>query len=176
MSEDKLLPLEQMPAWLRDAVKEIAARWIKTGGDSVDWPSLYEHMGAAILRHLPKQRILGVCCDCHYGGEDETPCAAREDGTHCVHWWEGPSAPRAPDEAALLPPAPDAGLLREAALASQDARQIADWPALSTLPPLAVLDEMRRIARRAASRLDAAVLRAAASRPGAPASPAEEGA
>ncbi len=99
-----------------------------------------------------------------------------DDAQRHTHTWHDREDFIAKVLPALLPPAPDAGLLREAALASQDARQIADWPALSTLPPLAVLDEMRRIARRAASRLDAAVLRAAASRPGAPASPAEEGA
>jgi hypothetical protein len=31
----------------------------------------------------------GVCCGCGYAGEEEMPCAGREDGTHCVHWWDG---------------------------------------------------------------------------------------
>lgn len=22
-------------------------------------------------------------------GDEETPCPKREDGTHCVHWWDG---------------------------------------------------------------------------------------
>lgn len=29
----------------------------------------------------------GVCCGCGYVGVDDTPCPAREDGTHCDHWW-----------------------------------------------------------------------------------------
>ena len=32
----------------------------------------------------------GVCCSCGYAGEEETPCLAREDGVHCVHWYDGP--------------------------------------------------------------------------------------
>jgi hypothetical protein len=32
----------------------------------------------------------GACCSCGYGGEWETECPARGDGTHCVHWWDGP--------------------------------------------------------------------------------------
>ena len=35
----------------------------------------------------------GACCACGYGASDETPCPAREDGTHCNHWWDGPDAP-----------------------------------------------------------------------------------
>jgi hypothetical protein len=31
---------------------------------------------------------LGVCCSCGYSGEEETECQAREDKTHCVHWWD----------------------------------------------------------------------------------------
>ena len=31
----------------------------------------------------------GTCCSCAYHGENETPCSVREDGTHCVHWWDG---------------------------------------------------------------------------------------
>lgn len=40
--------------------------------------------------HKKNCAIDGVCCACLYQGEDETPCYAREDRTHCVHWWEGP--------------------------------------------------------------------------------------
>ena len=32
----------------------------------------------------------GVCCDCDYAGEEETPCPNRKDGIHCEHWWDGP--------------------------------------------------------------------------------------
>ena len=32
----------------------------------------------------------GVCCNCGFSGEEETVCPAREDKTHCVHWFEGP--------------------------------------------------------------------------------------
>ena len=31
----------------------------------------------------------GMCCGCGYSGEEETACAEREDGVHCVHWWDG---------------------------------------------------------------------------------------
>ena len=31
----------------------------------------------------------GKCCACSYEGTEETDCLAREDGIHCVHWWEG---------------------------------------------------------------------------------------
>lgn len=31
----------------------------------------------------------GVCCDCGYDGQEETPCPKRDDRTHCVHWWDG---------------------------------------------------------------------------------------
>lgn len=37
----------------------------------------------------------GVCCACGYTDPDETPCPARDDGTHCVHWWDGPEEPDA---------------------------------------------------------------------------------
>ena len=33
----------------------------------------------------------GKCCDCGYTGGSETPCEAREDKTHCEHWWDGDS-------------------------------------------------------------------------------------
>jgi len=36
----------------------------------------------------------GVCCGCGYSAPEETPCPKREYGTHCVHWWDGPT----PDE------------------------------------------------------------------------------
>lgn len=32
----------------------------------------------------------GVCCQCAYAGEEETPCPKRDDETHCNHWWDGP--------------------------------------------------------------------------------------
>lgn len=39
---------------------------------------------------MPKD---GTCCSCGDTGEyndgEETPCPAREDKTHCVHWWDG---------------------------------------------------------------------------------------
>ena len=31
--------------------------------------------------------LLGTCCACGYGGDEEPECPAREDG-HCEHWWE----------------------------------------------------------------------------------------
>jgi hypothetical protein len=33
--------------------------------------------------------VNGECCSCGYDGAEETPCEARADGTHCVHWWDG---------------------------------------------------------------------------------------
>jgi len=34
-------------------------------------------------------RVNGICCDCgDIGLEEETACPVREDGIHCVHWWE----------------------------------------------------------------------------------------
>jgi len=33
--------------------------------------------------------MLGKCCDCGYEGAEETTCPKREDGSHCVHWWDG---------------------------------------------------------------------------------------
>jgi hypothetical protein len=38
----------------------------------------------------------GKCCGCDYDGEEETECTERDDGQHCVHWYDGPS-PCAPD-------------------------------------------------------------------------------
>ncbi len=35
-------------------------------------------------------QIEGVCCGCQYDGYEETDCPKREDGIHCVCWWEGP--------------------------------------------------------------------------------------
>ena len=35
----------------------------------------------------------GRCCTCGYEGEEETPCPARADETHCEHWWDGPDRP-----------------------------------------------------------------------------------
>jgi hypothetical protein len=32
----------------------------------------------------------GRCCSCGYAEPDETPCPARGDEIHCVHWWDGP--------------------------------------------------------------------------------------
>jgi len=40
-------------AWMLAAAKEIAGRWLMTGGDPVDWPALYENMGEVIARHAP---------------------------------------------------------------------------------------------------------------------------
>ena len=34
----------------------------------------------------------GRCCSCGYEGEKETSCKPRTDKTHCVHWWDGPTA------------------------------------------------------------------------------------
>lgn len=31
----------------------------------------------------------GVCCGCGYTGHEETNCPGRDDGIHCVHWWDG---------------------------------------------------------------------------------------
>jgi hypothetical protein len=36
---------------------------------------------------MPKN---GTCCSCGYDSDEETPCAKREDGSHCVYWWDGP--------------------------------------------------------------------------------------
>jgi len=36
--------------------------------------------------------VTGVCCNCGYHGQEETPCPEREDGTHCEHWWDGEAA------------------------------------------------------------------------------------
>jgi len=33
----------------------------------------------------------GQCCSCQYEGTEETACERRDDKTHCVHWWDGPS-------------------------------------------------------------------------------------
>jgi hypothetical protein len=38
----------------------------------------------------PSPSINGTCCSCGYSGAEETPCQAREDRTHCEHWWDGP--------------------------------------------------------------------------------------
>lgn len=37
-----------------------------------------------------EEPLNGTCCSCGYDGPEETPCLKREDGTHCVHWWDGP--------------------------------------------------------------------------------------
>ena len=48
---------------------------------------------AAALR--PAQALLlelappEPCLQGNGPSDEETPCPAREDGTHCVHWWEG---------------------------------------------------------------------------------------
>jgi len=31
----------------------------------------------------------GVCCSCRYDGIEETECPARDDRTHCEHWFDG---------------------------------------------------------------------------------------
>lgn len=37
-------------------------------------------------------RRAGRCCSCgDYAGNSESACPAREDATHCSHWWDGSS-------------------------------------------------------------------------------------
>jgi len=38
---------------------------------------------------LPEAEKGGTCCACGYSGQEETECTAREDKTHCNHWWDG---------------------------------------------------------------------------------------
>jgi hypothetical protein len=37
-----------------------------------------------------REPVTGVCCACGYDGEVETDCPEREDGQHCMHWYDGP--------------------------------------------------------------------------------------
>lgn len=37
--------------------------------------------------------VAGRCCSCGYDGDLNEACAAREDGSHCHHWWDGPDVP-----------------------------------------------------------------------------------
>ena len=34
--------------------------------------------------------VNGTCCSCGDSAPEETPCPKREEGTHCMHWWDGP--------------------------------------------------------------------------------------
>ena len=61
------------------------------------WPSFKDERKAvddkareALCKFMSGVPVNGVCCGCGYDGEDETPCVGRSDGTHCVHWWDGP--------------------------------------------------------------------------------------
>ena len=31
----------------------------------------------------------GTCCACGESDTEDQECHAREEGTHCVHWWDG---------------------------------------------------------------------------------------
>lgn len=50
------------------------------------------HERAEALEAFRRLKVNGACCSCGYDGEEETPCGAREDETHCEHWWDGPDA------------------------------------------------------------------------------------
>jgi hypothetical protein len=76
--------------------------------EAIGWdPTLLEQeMGGRLdeLRRLAKEAqvepqpassaertpVDGTCCSCGYNGAEDTPCQAREDRTHCEHWWDGP--------------------------------------------------------------------------------------
>lgn len=45
--------------------------------------------GSAATAPTSQKPVNGTCCSCSYAGAEETPCEAREDRTHCEHWWDG---------------------------------------------------------------------------------------
>lgn len=46
--------------------------------------------GSVATAPTSQKPVNGTCCSCSYRGAEETPCEARDDHTHCEHWWDGP--------------------------------------------------------------------------------------